>query len=180
LVELRNEGRIENLGASVYEPHEAVVALRDPEVKHLQIPMNVLDWRWKAEGVDRAIADRPDVIVHTRSPLLQGLLAMGAESWPAVGSFDPRDCVERLRVAARHFHRASVIDLCLAYVRSQAWITSVVVGCETMEQLSENLRLFRLPALTAEEADELEHRIPKAPDSLLNPSKWPTAVANRT
>jgi len=180
LVALRNEGRIENLGASVYEPHEALVALRDPEVKHLQIPMNVLDWRWKAEGVDRAVADRPDVIVHARSPLLQGLLATGAEFWPAVGAFDAADCVERLRVAAHHFHRDGVIDLCLAYVRSQPWITSVVVGCETMEQLSENLGLFRLPALSAEEADELEHRIPKAPDSLLNPSKWPTAVANRT
>ena len=180
LVELRNQGRIENLGASVYEPHEALVAMRDPEVKHLQIPMNVLDWRWKAEGVDRAITDRPDVVIHARSPLLQGLLATDVRSWPAVGGFNAGDCAERLRVAARHFHRDSVIDLCLAYVRSQPWITSVVVGCETMEQLSENLRLFRLPQLTAEEAEELEHRIPKAPDSLLNPSKWPAALANRT
>jgi spore coat polysaccharide biosynthesis protein SpsF (cytidylyltransferase family)/aryl-alcohol dehydrogenase-like predicted oxidoreductase len=179
LVELRDRGRIENLGASVYEPHEALVALRDMDLKHLQIPMNVLDWRWKAEGVDRAIGDRPDVIVHARSSLLQGLLAMNAESWPAVGSFDTSDCVERLRDAARDFHRASVVDLCLAYVRSQSWITSVVVGCETMEQLSENLGLFRLPALTAEEAEELEQRLLKAPDTLLNPSKWPTAVGNR-
>lgn len=180
LVELRNQGRIENLGASVYEPHEALVALRDSELKHLQIPMNVLDWRWKAEGVDRAIADRPDVIVHARSPLLQGLLAAGAEFWPGVGGFDASDCVERLRAAALYFHRAGVIDLGLAYVRSRPWITSVVVGCETMEQLSENLRLFRLPPLTAEEAEELEHRLAKAPDTLLNPSKWPAALANRT
>jgi spore coat polysaccharide biosynthesis protein SpsF (cytidylyltransferase family)/aryl-alcohol dehydrogenase-like predicted oxidoreductase len=180
LVELRNQGRIVNLGASVYEPHEALVALRDRELKHLQIPMNILDWRWKAAGVDRAIADRPDVIVHARSALLQGLLATGAESWPAVGGFDAGDCAERLRAAAHHFQRTGVIDLCLAYIRSQAWITSVIVGCETMEQLSENLGLFRLPALSAEEGDELEHRIPKAPDTLLNPSKWPMAVANRT
>src|SRR5258708_9765889 len=74
LLELRNQGTIGNLGASVYEPREALELLQDPAIAHLQIPMNVLDWRWKASGVDRALAARPYVVVHARSALLHTLL----------------------------------------------------------------------------------------------------------
>jgi spore coat polysaccharide biosynthesis protein SpsF (cytidylyltransferase family)/aryl-alcohol dehydrogenase-like predicted oxidoreductase len=178
LLEMRHEGTnhegtIGTLGASVYEPQEALELLEDPAIRHLQIPMNVLDWRWKVNGVDRALADRPDVVVHARSALLQGLLASGAHaSWPVSGEYDASSCLRRLRELAAEFGRESLTDLCLAYVRSQAWITSVVVGCETLEQLNENLRLFCLPKLTAAQCAELESSLPRAPESLLNPSQW--------
>ena len=50
LLEVRECGRVGRLGASVYEPSEALDALRDPAIQHLQIPINVLDWRWRAAG----------------------------------------------------------------------------------------------------------------------------------
>jgi spore coat polysaccharide biosynthesis protein SpsF (cytidylyltransferase family)/aryl-alcohol dehydrogenase-like predicted oxidoreductase len=83
LLELRDEGTIGTLGASVYESREALELLQDPAIAHLQIPMNVLDWRWKASGVDRALAGRSDVVVHARSALLQGLLVSQAAYWPS-------------------------------------------------------------------------------------------------
>lgn len=52
LGELRDAGSIAVLGASVYETKEALEALQDPAIEHLQIPMNVLDWRWEAARVD--------------------------------------------------------------------------------------------------------------------------------
>ena len=173
LVEMRNEGTIGVLGASVYDPQQALELLRDPAIGHLQIPMNVLDWRWKASGVDRVLAQRPEVVVHARSALLQGLLAgTEAASWPECGDFDVSSCQRRLRKFAADFGRANVTDLCFAYVRSQPWITSVVAGCETLEQVNENLHLFCLPELTAEQCAELERSVPRAPEKLLNPSQW--------
>ncbi len=173
LLEMRHEGTIGSLGASVYDPQEALELLRDPAIEHLQIPMNVLDWRWKANRVDRALAERPDVVAHARSALLQGLLADTAITpWPDSGDFDASSCLRQLRTFVAEFGRESLTDLCLAYVRSQSWITSVVVGCETMEQLKENLRLFCLPNLTQEQCAELESSLPKAPENLLNPSQW--------
>jgi aryl-alcohol dehydrogenase-like predicted oxidoreductase len=77
-----------------------------------------------------------------------------------------------LRKFAEEFGRESLTDLCLAYVRSQRWITSVVVGCETLEQVNENLRLFCLPELTEEQRVEMERSLPRAPENLLNPSQW--------
>lgn len=172
LLELREAGKIGILGASVYQPQEALEALRDPMIQHLQIPLNVLDWRWEARGVDQAILDRPDVIVHGRSALLQGILAHPPQRWPEAGGFPAHECWQTLRKLATDFGRESVTDLCLAYVRSLPWITSVVVGCETMEQLDENLRLFRTAKLDAEQCERLRRELPRGPENLLNPSKW--------
>jgi aryl-alcohol dehydrogenase-like predicted oxidoreductase/spore coat polysaccharide biosynthesis protein SpsF (cytidylyltransferase family) len=173
LQELQQEGKISVLGASVYEPSEALDALDDPAIQHLQIPMNVLDRRWKEAGVDKALAQRRDVVVHARSAFLQGILIHGADRWPDIGDgYDAALCVDRLQGLATRFDRLRVADLCLAYVRAQPWITSVVVGCETMPQLKSNLELFRLPKLTAEQCEELEDTLPMAPDALLNPSRW--------
>lgn len=172
---LRADGKIAKLGVSVYDPHEALELLGDPDIQHLQVPLNVLDWRWRASGVDRALADRPDVIVHARSALLQGLLAGPAEYWPRLTNYDASQCVQEIRRLAVKFGREGAADLCLAYVRSQPWIHSVVVGCESLEQVDENLRLFCLPKLSAEQCAELEGSLPRAPEGLLNPSQWKLA-----
>ncbi|MBZ5614770.1 MAG: aldo/keto reductase [Acidobacteriia bacterium] len=172
LLEWCEKGKIGAIGVSVYEPREALHVLRDPALRHLQVPMNLLDWRWRQSGIKEVLAERPDVVVHARSALLQGLLVNAAEYWPACGDFDPSLCVQRLRDFAARFERRSVADLCLAYVRSQPWITSVVVGCETRPQLQEDLDLFRLPKLSEEQCHELERGLPVAPEVLLNPSQW--------
>ena len=169
------DGRISVLGASVYYPHEALAALADPAIQHLQIPMNVLDWRWKPVG--QAIAQRRDVVVHARSALLQGILAHPAGRWPVVPGFNNAECVRQLLAFAEKFGRVSVPDLCLSYVRSLPWISSVVVGCETPDQLEQNLQLFLRPKLSSEEIQELEHTLPKAPEELLNPAKWQQKAA---
>jgi spore coat polysaccharide biosynthesis protein SpsF len=173
LLELRDDGTIGNLGASVYEPREALDLLQDMAITHLQIPMNVLDWRWRASGFDRAVVRRPDVVVHARSALLQGVLADSPPSlWPVSAGFDAAACLRQLRKLTAEFGRQSMTDLCLAYVRSQPWITSVVVGCETLEQVDENLELLCRPKLTTEQCAELERSLPEAPEDLLNPSQW--------
>ena len=172
LRELKEAGVIGKLGASVYAPEEALEALRDPDVQHLQIPLNVLDRRWKEAGIDCAVRSREDAVVHARSAFLQGILLHAPESWPMAARNNAASYLSPLGYLVHKFERQSMADLCLAYVRSQSWITSVVVGCETPVQLDEDLRLFRLPKLTGEQCEELEHSIPYAPEELLNPSKW--------
>jgi spore coat polysaccharide biosynthesis protein SpsF (cytidylyltransferase family)/aryl-alcohol dehydrogenase-like predicted oxidoreductase len=76
LCELRGEGIIGALGASVQTIDEAIAALEDPDVRHVQLPVNVLDWRWRRPEFLQARAARPDVAVHARSALLQGTLLM--------------------------------------------------------------------------------------------------------
>jgi spore coat polysaccharide biosynthesis protein SpsF len=176
LLELRDSGRIAELGASISEPFEALAALENPDVQHIQLPMNVLDWRWKAHGIDVQLASRGAVVVHARSIFLQGILLHPPDRWPASREY-ATSCVHRLQALTRKFGRESVADLCLAYVRSQSWITSLVIGCETASQLQQNLTLLRLPSLNPQECEELEQTLSAAPEDLLNPAKWNPAHA---
>lgn len=172
ILELRELGNIGQLGVSVYDVEEALSALQDENLLHLQIPMNVMDWRWQAGGFDRGAAARPDVIVYARSPLLQGILVHPASRWPKCPGVDADQYSTILQGLTREFQRESVVDLCLAYVRSLPWIASVIVGCETAGQLEENMRLFCRPELTAPQCAQLRDALPRAPEYFLNPSKW--------
>jgi aryl-alcohol dehydrogenase-like predicted oxidoreductase len=174
---LRDSGEIFDLGVSVYTPEEALAALASPCVRHLQLPFNLLDWRWRHSGVVEAIAARSDVTVHVRSVYLQGLLAAGAQArWPTITGVDAAALTFTLFHLARELKRDSVADLCLAYARAQDWIDGVVVGMEHSSQLALNLALFKRPALTWDEAAYVERSLPRAPEQLLNPAQWPKAA----
>lgn len=173
----RDAGSILALGVSVYTPEEVIGALADPDVAHVQMPFNLLDWRWREPSVIRAIKARPDVVIHARSIYLQGLLAAGIRAqWPAIEGIDPHELVEVLRSVSRRLHRQSLADLCLAYVRAQAWIHGAVIGVETLRQLALNLGLFRRAPLTPAECAWVEAAVPRAPETLLNPSVWRAAA----
>ncbi len=177
LLDKRDSGRVAKLGVSVYDPSEALAALEDKDIQHIQLPLNLLDRRWKAQGVDRKLGERADVVVHARSAFLQGILLHPADCWPAVDGADARDCIRKLHEWVGKFDREDVADLCLAYARSQRWVTSVVVGCENMTQLRPNLRAFCSSPLTQEQCEEIEDTFSSLPEALLNPSKWKLAHA---
>jgi spore coat polysaccharide biosynthesis protein SpsF len=173
--ELRDEGAIYDLGVSVYTPEEALEALTQRDVRHLQIPFNAIDWRWRSSGVIEALAHRPGVTVHARSALLQGLLAAdpGAR-WPE--GVDPAQLQACLMRLTQSLDRDSPADLCLAYVRAQSWIDGVVVGMESLGQLALNLALFKRPPLTADEIATVDAALPRASERLLNPALWAKAA----
>ena len=174
---LRDGGAIFDLGVSVYTPEEALEALANADVRHIQLPFNLLDWRWRDGGVIEALYARPDVTVHVRSVYLQGLLAAGAQAhWPTITGVDAADLNFQLLDLTRRLNRESVADLCLAYARSQDWIDGIVVGMEHVSQLALNLALFKRPRLTVEESRHVEETLPRAPEQLLNPAQWPKAA----
>jgi aryl-alcohol dehydrogenase-like predicted oxidoreductase len=174
LIEKLEDGTVLALGVSVQSPREAFDALSRSGVSHIQLPFNLLDWRWREAGVIDDILERPHVTIHARSIFLQGILASDdAAVWPAVEGVDAPSLLSELSILADEFGRESVADLCLAYARGQDWIDGVVVGMETEEQLDDNLRLFVRPPLSAEDCAEIERRIPRAPAQLLNPAQWP-------
>jgi spore coat polysaccharide biosynthesis protein SpsF len=178
LIELLEDGTVVALGVSVQTPAEALAALDCADVRHIQLPFNLLDWRWREAGVIARIRSRAHVTVHARSVLLQGLLANDATDWPAIDGVDAKAITHLLAEIATEYGRANAADLCLAYARGQNWIDGVVVGMETEDQLEENLRLFvRLP-LAAEDCAAIEQRIPRVPETLLNPALWPKRPAS--
>ncbi len=175
LADMQREGKIGRIGASVYRPEELAELLRDPAAGMAQLPFNILDQRWLEPSLQRAIAARPDVILHGRSALLQGLLTIDDPAqWPIPDRALAGRCITALKETASKMGRDSVADLCFAYARAQPWLTGIVVGAETAAQMAENIGLFRGPALTEEQAKAAAAALPRAlPEQLLNPALWP-------
>jgi aryl-alcohol dehydrogenase-like predicted oxidoreductase len=174
LLEHLEDGTILSLGVSVQNPAETLSALDCLDVSHIQMPFNLLDWRWRKSGVIERIVRRSNLTVHARSVFLQGLLASGdASVWPAIKGVNAPEILETLKWLAEQFDRESAADLCLAYARGQNWIDGVVVGMETENQLDVNLRLSARPPLSADDCAEIECRVPRVPAQLLNPAEWP-------
>jgi len=176
LSELRDAGKIGALGASVQDVAEAMSALADPDVRHLQLPVNLLDWRWRAEAFPRARAARRDLVVHARSALLQGVLALEPARWPAVDGLAPAAVGASLARLASDCDRASVRDLAFAYVRALPWVDTVVVGAERVDQVIANIDLFSRPPLTPEQVAQVGSALPSVPEALLNPALWPATI----
>jgi aryl-alcohol dehydrogenase-like predicted oxidoreductase len=176
LREWRRDGVIGALGVSVTNEGEAIEALGDPDVVYLQCPVNALDHRWRAPAFLEAVARRPDVVVHARSALLQGLLTLPAAHWPRLDGLDAARVVGTLEELEREFGRDGRVDLCLAYVAALPWITSIVIGTETVAQLRANLALITRPPLTTVQVERVHQAFGALPDRLLDPARWTEAA----
>jgi spore coat polysaccharide biosynthesis protein SpsF (cytidylyltransferase family)/aryl-alcohol dehydrogenase-like predicted oxidoreductase len=167
-------GRVDRIGVSIYHPDQLRKLLQEASVNLIQLPFSILDRRWLAPDLQSAIAARPDVILHGRSALLQGLLSLSDPTqWPWDPSLAKR-CIVALEDLTTSLGRRSVIDLCFAYARAQTWLAGIVVGAETVAQMAENIELFRTSVLTADQVALVAQQIPSdVPESLLDPSQWP-------
>lgn len=174
LQSLRDAGRIDRLGVSVQSPDELALALDTPGVAHVQMPCNLLDYRWTA--LFPRIAQRRDeagLVVHVRSVFLQGLLIGGtAGDWGRAGVADPAPVQDWLARMAATCGRQSVADLCLAWAQAQPWIDGIILGSDNLAQIAQNLSLFRAPPLSPADLKRLQDSRPTLPAASLDPARW--------
>jgi len=171
LQELVDRGVIGALGISAYTPSDVIQSLLDKRIRHIQIPFNLLDSRWLNGKFLDALAQRPNVFVHVRSVFLQGLLINPATTWPSwfAGS---QQFVQHIDGLTRQLGRKCPADLCMAYVRSFPWVSTLVLGVETRNQLQELLSFATEPTLSHEQISLVQSRLVGVPPRLLNPSLW--------
>lgn len=174
LLELRDLGVIKHLGVSIQNPGELQNVLGHPEIEFVQLPFNILDWRWKetVELISRIKSERP-LTVHARSIYLQGLLTTGCSRlWHRANCTESQIVQQWLQELADRFTSGSVKCLCLLYAASQSWIDGLVVGVETMEQLRENLSYLDRDPLALEDLQSIDASRPLLSEITLNPAKW--------
>lgn len=173
LEQARADGLCTVIGASISSPQELLEALDDARIGYLQLPFNLVDRRWIAPEIRQALAARPELICTVRSVFLQGLLAApDLARWPV----DLSDDVERIRAGipslVKELGRTSAADLAVAYVRGHSFVTSVVLGAETTDQVRDQARLLASSPLTADEIARVDEVIPAGSPALVDPSTW--------
>ena len=66
----------------------------------------------------------------------------------------------------------SMAQLALTYMRGADGISSLVLGCETSEQLSESLSLFNAPLLNDNVIDRINEISQKVEPIVIRPWEW--------
>lgn len=177
LIELRQTGVIKALGSSVQNPSELRRALSESLVSYIQLPCNILDWRWDdvTPLIQEVKLTRP-LTIHVRSALLQGLLVNDNEaSWQLAHVEDPAAVHEWLKGQVSSSNRSGIVDLCLAYLRALPWVDGIAVGMENPTQLAENLVLFEKPCLDVAQVSAIQATRPRLREQTLNPACWSRA-----
>lgn len=164
LHEQKKQGRVEQIGVSMYTPSLAEAVLQDYDIDILQVPMNVFDCRFEA------IAAASDAAILARSVYLQGLFFLSPEQAdhrvPGAGGL-----VHRLHSLARELGR-SVSNLAVAFVRDNEHVDGIMIGVDSVEQLEENVELMASPPIREKIQDELQDVFSGLPKTIVNPVHW--------
>ncbi len=166
---LISEGLVGLAGASVYYGPDLDVMFQHDVFQATQIPISLFDQRLIASGHLAQLHER-DCLVFARSVFLQGLFFMDPEQLPA-NLVQAAPYLTALRNLAAQ-EKLSVAQLALSFVRDLPEITSLVIGAETIEQVTENVRLIEGPGLSEKGQQEAKRLFAQVPDRLLNPALW--------
>ncbi len=166
LENLKANGRIEKFGVSVYSADQIDHVLEHHRIDLIQLPLNILDQRLIGSGHLRSLRER-GIEIHARSVFLQGLLLMDPASVPEF--FRPiRPQLDAFHEAAATA-RVSPLQAALSYVRSTGAVDSVLVGVNSVQELS---------GISEAWLDTPELHLPAedfniSDQTFLNPANWP-------
>ena len=174
LLELKYLGVINELGASVQSPEELSKVLLNPDITYIQLPLNIMDWRWDSKASEiMAIKASRKLTIHIRSVLLQGLLPSDNEShWGKANVLDSKQIRDWLLYQVTICGRLNAIDLCISYVNSINWVDGIAIGVENMNQLVDNINYFNRPPLNEEQVANIRKTRLKLDEDTLNPALW--------
>ena len=168
---LRASQLVERIGASVYSAKEALSALDLEVVDVVQMPLNAFDQNALNEGV-LGVAKNRGKEVFFRSVFLQGFLTLPSERLPTRLFFAKQFLENWHELCERHGCSLSIAALQIArYLAGEA---PILIGCESQQQLRENVDAIVNPCsnirVLAEEAARIAVDVP---EKLRNPSLWP-------
>lgn len=136
----------------------------------LQLPGSILDRRHQHANL-YAQASHAGQAVFLRSVYLQGLLIMPEDEIPS----HLREVVPIRRQLLLVATEAGLTlpELAVRYMLSQAGITSVLTGIETIQQLNENLAIFEKGALSCDLLEKVDKLAMALPEMVITPALWP-------
>ena len=171
LAAVRESGLVRQVGASLYTPEQAMMALKTDWLDAVQVPYNILDRRLDQAGFfDRNSRRARPLTVYVRSLLLQGLLMMPEQEIPPhLSAMAPhlRELDEWL--AGQGIDR---LTAAFDFVSSRSGVDAVVVGVDSLEQLEQYLALSaRIGDYSAILSEGLQ-RFSEIEPRLLSPNLW--------
>ena len=165
----KKAGLVKHLGVSVYTPEEYNKAVKLPDIDIIQFPLNVFDQRFITEKRLKAALDN-DMLLCCRSVYLQGLLLLEPHQIEDSFSFIKPD-IEKWYNHIRMWD-IKPAELALRFAKTIASRMVLLTGCETVDQLIENIRIFEKSPLPEYQMNILA-TLRLNNEKKINPSLWP-------
>lgn len=166
---LKEKYHINKIGISIYSPEQVKRVIELGIFDIIQVPMNVFDLRLINKGLLQELSNNK-IEIHVRSVYLQGLLFLEEQELPnSIKAASPY-LLKLKEIAARE--KLKISELAFLFVRDNSYVDKMIVGCESLEQLRENIRISELPTLSSSIMDEINISFRDIPENIINPSKW--------
>ena len=163
LQDLKVSGLVQKIGISIYSPSELDTLTSNYRFDLVQAPFNLIDRRLHSSGWLYRLNDL-GVEVHTRSTFLQGLLLIAQTEIPH--KFSSWSNLWQTWHTWLSNNDVSALNASLSFPLSFPEVDRVVVGADSLAQLSEILKCSKLPSnidLPNLQSDDLK---------LINPTNW--------
>ena len=166
LIKLKEEGKIEKIGVSIYTHQEAEQTLDISEIEVVQFPFNLIDKRFIENGfIKKAKKHRIELLA--RSVFLQGLFFKKGILINLEGF---RPYREKLAKLCEEENR-TIGEIALMYVSSIMVIDNVLIGVETEKQLLDNIKRVNGGYLSKGLIKEI-NQMGTAPINIIDPRTW--------
>lgn len=168
LLKEKDAGNVRFIGASVYEPENALAAIDSGTIDVLQIAYNILDQRMDEKVLEKAESEGIGIL--SRSAYLKGVLTERAE-WLPEHCAPLRESVESIKKKMNLTSWNELSSFALSFALSNSQINSVLVGVRSEAELDFALDAFNKGKLSNNEL-ELAYHCRMDDKFWLNPSNW--------
>lgn len=169
LKEMKAGGKVGKIGISLYAENDMELVLKENTFEAVQIPMNIFDHRLIKSGVLKEFEKR-GIIVFVRSVFLQGLFFLDPENLPE--KLQPaKEPLKKLHDIANRAGMG-IAQLCTSFIKNLDGVSSLVIGCETVKQVEDNISLMNSPALSRQIYDEIFDAFKDIPAFVITPWMW--------
>ncbi len=167
--ELKESGDILFSGTSAYSDDD-YGKIAECGFDAVQIPLNIFDWVQIENGGLKKLHDA-GMMIFVRSVYLQGLVFKNPDTLEPHMEFC-RDTLVKYRALCEKYN-LSPAALAISYASSLKEVTSLVLGCETVEQVKANAALFaEAIEFTDDQIAEIREAFINTEKRVLNPGLW--------
>lgn len=166
---IKSEGKARLIAASAYSEHDYKL-IAESGFEAVQIPLNAFDFSRIDDGGIDALASA-GVAIFVRSVFLQGLVFMDPDNLPEKMKFAEGE-LRKFRALAEKFGMTPEV-LAASFVLSVPGVTSLVLGCQTPEQVVANAELIdKTRRLTEAQKEELRLAFSGIDRRVIDPRLW--------
>lgn len=169
LYQLKESGDVVHCGISVYTPEEALSAINSGFIDCIQVPFNLFDHRFYTSGIF-SLAKEKNIAVYCRSVYLQGLFVKKEQTLPSFLKVAQPYLKILQRISAEN--GMLPLELAMHFVKNFKEIDTVLVGINTLQQLKENLTIFKTEIILSEIAKEILSVFAQLPEIVYLPALW--------